>query len=59
MMAVVRVDAELVDRLEGIFAPVPNVNERVVQRRPVITNETVALAQDLRGRENVRRNDLI
>jgi hypothetical protein len=28
MMAVVRVDTELVDHLEGILAPVPDVDER-------------------------------
>jgi hypothetical protein len=59
MMAVVRVDAELVDHLEGVLAPVLDVDERVVQRRAVITGETVALAQGSSRRENIWRDDLV
>ena len=41
MVAVVRVDAELVDDLEGVFAPVLDVDQGVVQRRAVIAGEAV------------------
>jgi hypothetical protein len=45
VVAVVGVDAELVDDLEGVFAPVLDVDQRVVQRRAVIAGEAVALTQ--------------
>ena len=43
-MAVVGVDAQLIDDLERVLAPVPDVDERVVQRRAVVAGEAVALA---------------
>ena len=39
VVAVVGVDAELVDDLEGVLAPVLDVDERVVQRRAVVAGE--------------------
>ena len=39
VVAVVGVDAELVDDLEGVFAPVLDVDEGVVQRRAVVAGE--------------------
>ena len=59
MMAVVRVDAKLADYLERILTPVFDVDERVVERRPIITGETVSFAQGPGCRENIRRDDLI
>ena len=59
VVAVVRVDAKLVDDLEVVFAPVPDVDQRVVQRRPIVAGEGVDIAQGLRGGEDIRRNDLI
>ncbi len=41
------------------LAPVPDVDERVVQRRAVIAGEVVPLAQGAGRRENVRRDDFI
>ena len=59
MVAVVRVDAELVDDLEGVFAPVVDVDERVVERRAVVAGEAVAVAECVGSRENVGRDDFI
>jgi hypothetical protein len=59
VVAVVRVDAELVDDLEVVFAPVPDVDQRVVQRRTVVAGEAVDIAEGLRGGEDIGRDDLI
>ena len=59
MVAVVRIDAELVDDLEMVFAPVLDVDEGVVQRRAVIAGEAADGAQGLRGGEDVRGDDLV
>ena len=59
MVAVVRVDAELIDDLEGVFAPVLDVDEGVVQRRAVIAGEAVDLAEGLGGGEDIVRDDLV
>ena len=42
-MAVVRVDAQLIDHLEGVLAPVFDVDEAEIQRRAVITEEAATL----------------
>ena len=59
VVAVVRVDAELADDLEGVFAPVLDVDEGVVQRRAVIAGEAVDGPQGLRGGEDIRGDDLV
>ncbi len=59
VVAVVRVDAELVDDLEGVFAPVLDVDQGVVQRRAVIAGEGIDLAKDLGGGEDIGRDDLV
>ena len=59
VVAVVRVDAELVDDLEVVFAPVLEVHEGVVQRRAVVATETVDAAQGLRRGEDIRHDDFI
>ena len=59
VVAVVGVDAELVDDLEGVFAPVLDVDEGVVQRRAVVAGEGVALAQGAGGGEDIRGDDLV
>ena len=46
LVAVVGVDAELVDDFKRVFAPVLNVDQGVVQGRAVIAREAVALAED-------------
>jgi len=53
VMAVVGVDAELVDDLEGVFAPVLNVDQGVVERRAVIADKAVDLAEGAGGGEDV------
>ncbi len=59
VVAVVGVDAELVDHLEAVLAPVLDVDQGVVERRAVVALEVVALAQVLGGGEDVRGDDLI
>ena len=59
MVAVVRVDAELIDDFEAVFAPVLDVDQRVVQRRAVVASESVSLTQGACGREDIRRDDLV
>ena len=45
MVAVIGVDPELVDHLIGVFAPVCDVDQGVVQRSAVVTGEAVAFPQ--------------
>ncbi|SMH65925.1 protein of unknown function [Acidithiobacillus ferrivorans] len=59
VVAVVGIDAQLVDDLEGVFAPVLEVDEAVVQRRAVVAGEGIDAAQGLGGGENIRSDDLI
>ena len=59
VVAVVGVDAKLVDHLEVVFAPVADVDEGVVERRAVVAGEGVAIAQGARGGEDIRGNDLL
>src|SRR5690625_4233625 len=49
-----RIDAQLVDDLEGVLAPVPQVDELVVKRSAVFSLEGVASAQSFRVCEHVR-----
>ena len=59
VVAVVRIDAELVNDFEVVFAPVLDVDEGVVQGRAVVTGETADGPKGLRGGENIRGDDLI
>ena len=59
MVAVVGVDAELVDDLEGVFAPVLDVDQSEVQRRAVVADEAVALTQRAGGGEDIGADDLL
>jgi hypothetical protein len=59
VVAVVSVDAELVDDLEGVFAPVGYVDKRVVERGAVVAGEVIAGAERVGSGENVGRNNLI
>lgn len=58
MVAVLGVDAELVDYLEVVFAPVLDVDEGEVERGAIVTLEAVARAEDLGGFVDVRCDDL-
>jgi len=57
VVAVVGVDAELADDLEGVLAPVLDVDKRVVQRRAVIASKAITLAKHAGSSKNVRRDD--
>jgi hypothetical protein len=57
VVAVVRVDAELVDDLERVFAPVPDIDQGVIERRAVVAGEAVAFAERPGGGEDVRGDD--
>ena len=57
VVAVVRVDPELAGDLERVLAPVVDVNQRVVQRRTVITRERVAVPERMRSGEYIRGDD--
>lgn len=57
VVAVVRVDAQLVDDLEGVFAPVLDVDQGVIERSAVVAGKTVAVAQRAGGGEDVRGDD--
>jgi hypothetical protein len=59
VVAVVGVDAELVDDLEVVFAPVLDVDQGVGKRGSVIAGEIVSLAQDARGGEDVGGDELV
>jgi hypothetical protein len=53
VVTVVRIDAELVDDLEGILAPVLDVDQGVVERCAVVAGEAVDLAEGMRGGEDI------
>ncbi|GEM_PF-1974162 len=59
VVAVVGVDAELVDGFEGVFAPVLDVDQGVVQRCAVVTSKGVDLAERLGSGENIGGDDLV
>lgn len=59
MVAVFGVDAQLVDHLEGVLAPVAGVDQRVVQRRAVVARKAGGFAQPLRSREDIGGNDVV
>jgi hypothetical protein len=59
VVAVARVDAELVDDLEGVFAPVLEIDQSIVQRRAIIAGEAVALAQGAGRGEDIGGDDLV
>ncbi len=58
-MAIVSVDAELVDHLKAVFAPLLDIDEGVEEWCAVVAVEAVALAQMARGGEDVGGDDLI
>ena len=59
LMAVVGIDAELVDHLEGVLAPILDVDQSVVQRRAIIAREAVSVAEGAGGGEDIGRDDLL
>lgn len=59
MVAVVGVDAELVDHLEGVLAPILDVHQGVIERRAVVAGAGVDLAQGLDRGEDIGGDDLV
>ena len=59
VVAVVGADAQLVDHLEGVLAPVLDVDQRVVQLRAVFAGEGVDAAQGFGSGEHVGGDDLV
>lgn len=59
VMAVVRVDAKLVDDFKCVLAPVLDVDQRVVQWSAVVACERVAIAQGACGREDIGGDDFV
>ena len=58
VVAVVSVDAQLVDHLKGVFAPVFDVDQGVVERCAVVTRKCVDAAQVAGACENVGCDDV-
>ena len=59
MMAVIGVDAKLVDYLEGIFAPLPDVDKSVKECLAIVPIKAVALTQMTGSSENIGGDDVI
>ena len=59
VMAVVRIDAELIDDLEVVLTPVLDVDEGVVERRAVVTDERFPVPEGACGFVYIRPDDLI
>ena len=58
-MAVVRIDAELIDDLEGVLAPVLDVDEGVIERRAVVTDERFPVPEGACGFVHIWCDDLV
>ena len=59
MVAVIGINAQLIDYLKVVFAPVLDIHQRVIQRRAVIAAEGIDTAQNLSGCKHIRRDDFI
>ncbi|MDF2811372.1 MAG: hypothetical protein K0S56_2403 [Microvirga sp.] len=59
MVAVIRVDAQLIDYFETVLAPVPDVDEREVERCAIIAGKVIALAKSASSGENIGSDDLV
>lgn len=59
VVAVLRIDAELIDHLKVVLAPILQIDQRIVQRCAVVTREGIEIAKDLGGSEDVRSDDLV
>ena len=58
-MAVVRIDAELIDDFEVVLAPVLDVDEGVVERRTVVADERFPVPEGACGFVHIGCDDLI
>lgn len=59
MVAVIGIDTELAVDLEGVFAPVVDIDQRVIERRTVVAREGVAITKRVGSREDVRGYDFV
>lgn len=59
MVAIVRIDTQLIDHLERILAPIPYINQRVIEGRTVIPGKAAALTEDTGRRKNIRCDNLV
>ena len=59
VIAVVRIDAELINDLEGVLTPVLDVDEGVVERRAVVTDERFPVSEGACGFVHVWCDDLV
>ena len=59
VMAVVRIDAELINDLEGVLAPVLDVDEGVVERCAVVADERFPVLERAGGLAHVWRDDFV
>ena len=59
VMAVVRIDAELINDLEGVLAPVLDVDEGVIERRAVVTDERFPVPEGACGFVHIWCDDLV
>ena len=58
-MAVVGVDAELVDDFKRVFAPVLDIDQGVVQRRAIFAVEALRSRAGLGGSEDIGSDDFV
>ncbi len=59
VIAVLRVDSQLVDHLKGIFAPVLDIDQGIEEWGAIFTLEAVALTQDFGGGKHISADNLI
>ena len=59
MVAVLRIYSKLIDHLKVVLAPILQVDQRIVQRRAVVTREGVEIAKNLGGSENIGLDNLV
>ena len=59
VVAVVGVDAQLMDHLEAVLAPLSDVDQRVVERSAVVALKAVDVAQCLGGAVDIGRHDAV
>lgn len=59
VVAVIGIDAKLVDDFKLVFAPVAQIDQHVFQRSAVLADEFTLLAQGLGGGKYIGGNDLV
>ena len=57
VVAGIGIDTQLINHFKAVFAPVLDIDQRVVKRRAIVTLKTVALAQAPGSLEYVGRDD--